>query len=80
MVSPAIGTVIRGTGRVVRHDVTVHDLHRLCVELHGEYPDLETWAELVQQRRTIKTWLHSYSEKMTSTVLNCYLWIYWKEG
>lgn len=80
MVSLAAGTVITGEGKIVRHDVTVYDLHRLCVELKDRYPDLETWSAMVSHGREMRLWRHRYTEKIVANVFTGYLWFYWKEG
>ena len=74
--SPALGTVITGEGKVVFRDVTRYGLHRMCVETVGKYPDVETWMELLKDRdvKAIR-----YTEKMTAVFVG-YLWFYWKEG
>jgi hypothetical protein len=76
-VSPAVGTVITGEGRVVFHDVTRYDLHRMCVATPQRYPDVETWLETLKGRNVMAT---RYTEKTTGTVFIGYLWFYWKEG
>lgn len=75
--SPAVGISIRGEGRVVRHDVTLYGLHRLCISLIGKYPDLETWCELLKDRDLL---IHRYTERIVAHVCECFLWLYWKEG
>ena len=71
------GTSVTGAGSVIFRDVTVHGLHRMCVEQVGQYPDLEIWAGMIQP--TPKTWLHDYRERMNAGIVVCHLWIYWKE-
>ena len=75
--TPAVGTVVQGRGRVVLRDVNVFGLHRMCVSLIGTYPDLETWSDLLEGKE-IK--LHHYSERMVANVCECFLWLFWKEG
>jgi hypothetical protein len=75
--TPAVGTGIKDEGKVVFHDVSRCDLHRMCVAVAGKYPDVETWMELLKEKRVIAT---RYTEKITSTGLFIgYLWFYWKE-
>lgn len=79
MISPAIGTVIAGEGKVVYHDVTVYGLHRMCVAVKDKYPDVETWLKLLENREyDIK--LIRYTEKTVAHVFTGFLWFYWKEG
>ena len=76
--SPAVGTSITGEGRVVFHDVSRCDLHRMCVETIGKYPDVEIWMELLKDRdvRGVR-----YTERVNSVgVFLGYLWFYFKEG
>lgn len=71
-----VGTKIIGEGVVVFKDVTVHGLHRMCIEQLGKYPDVEVWAQL------LGTWryaLHDYRERLVSGFMVCHLWIFWKE-
>lgn len=75
--SPAVGTVITGEGRVVFHDVTRYDLHRMCVATKDMYPDVETWLALLKGKEVKAT---RYTEKIVSGVFLGYLWFYWKEG
>lgn len=75
-VSPAVGTVIRGEGKVVHHDVTKYDLHRMCVAVTNKYPDIEIWLEMLKDKQVREV---RYTEKLTSVFIG-YLWFYWKEG
>lgn len=76
--NPAVGTSIRGEGRVVFHDVTRFGLHRMCVETREQYPDVETWLTLLEEREyEIK--LIRYTERVKDTGFFGYLWFYWKE-
>lgn len=79
VLSPALGTVIAGEGRVVFRDVTVHGLHRMCIETKGVYPDVETWMKLLEGRemKIIRT---RYTEKQSEIAFFGYLWFFWKEG
>ena len=74
---PAVGTKITGEGRVVFHDVTAYDLHRMCVATEGRYPDVEVWMELLKDRHVM---FIRYAEKITAGVFIGGLWFYWKEG
>ncbi len=75
-VSPAVGTVITGEGRVAFHDITRFGLHRLCIEASGKYPDLETWSQML---KGMDLRGHRYTERETCGAFLCYLWIYFKE-
>ncbi len=75
--TPAVGTAIRGQGRIVYHDRTRSGLHRCCIETVDRYPDLETWCELLNDKPLQR---HRYTEKLVAGVCICYLWFYWKEG
>jgi hypothetical protein len=73
-----VGTAITGEGLVIFKDVTVHGLHRMCVEQLDKYPDVEVWSELL----AFSGWrlaLHDYRERLVSGVVVCHLWIFWKE-
>jgi len=76
-VSPAVGTVITSEGKVIFHDVTRYELHRMCVATRDMYPDVETWLELLKGKDVKAT---RYTEKIVSGVFIGYLWFYWKEG
>jgi hypothetical protein len=73
-----IGTSIKGEGKVVRRDITIYGLNRMCVECIGKYPDLELWSALIADKQTPRVWQHRYTEKM-NVDFHGYLWIYWKE-
>ncbi len=72
---PAVGTVIKGEGKVVFHDVSRCDLHRMCVETAGKYPDVEIWTEVLKDKdiRGVR-----YTEKETCGAFLGYLWFYFK--
>ena len=75
--NPAVGVVIADEGRVVHHDVTRYDLHRMCVAVGEKYPDVGIWMELLKDKDVICT---RYTEKMVAGAFVGGLWFYWKEG
>lgn len=74
---PKVGTSIQGEGRIVFHDVTRYELHRLCVETIEKYPDVETWMELLKDWNVQEV---RYTEKIVAGALFGYLWFYFKEA
>ena len=79
MITPALGTVITGEGKVVFRDETGYGLQRMCVSTQGKYPDVETWTALLENRDLTFIKIR-YTEKMVAHVFTGYLWFYWKEG
>lgn len=75
--SPSLKTKIDGYGAVVFRDLTRYGLHRMCIAQYQQYPDLETWLELLDENA--KPLGHRYTEKIVNHVFVGYLWLYWKE-
>src|SRR5262245_36457792 len=75
--TPGVGTGIKDEGKVVFHDVSRCDLHRMCVAVTGKYPDVELWMEMLKDKNVIAT---RYTEKMVAGAFIGGLWFYWKEG
>ncbi len=77
VLDPAVGTAITGEGRVVFHDITRCDLHRVCIETTGKYPDLEVWSEVL---KAYDLRGYRYTERETCGAFFGYLWFYFKEA
>ena len=71
-----VGTAIAGEGVVIFKDVTVHGLHRMCIEQLDKYPDVELWSQMLGKWSMAE---HDYRERLISGVAVCHLWLYWKE-
>ncbi len=76
-IKPAVGTSITGEGKVVYHDISRCDLHRMCVETAGKYPDVEIWMDMLKDKDVRGC---RYTERETCGAFLGYLWFYWKEA
>ena len=70
-----VGTKISGEGVVIFKDVTVHGLHRMCIQQNDKYPDVEVWSQLINW----KIAAHDYRDRIVSNVVVCHLWLFWKD-
>jgi hypothetical protein len=66
-------------GEIVFHDLTEYGLGRLCVELPGRWPDLETWLDVLH-KRGLAVKLYRYTERIGRSGLNGLLWFYYAGG